>query len=226
MSTSITLNPLKTAKFLLSIIAVLFALHLMFVFTQLVYGYQLRHIFKMFDFNSEGNFPTMYSVFAILFAALLLLFVGFIKRKKREKFAIQWLALGAIFLFMAYDEAAKMHEQLNTATRSILPESSRDFLYFAWVIPYAILALIVGISYFKFLVNLPKKTAVLFVAAGATYITGALGFEMLTSYFRYEGGYMIHLVITIEETLEMLGIVLFIYSILDYIKGDEGSISI
>lgn len=46
---------------------------------------------------------------------------------------------------------------------------------------------------------------------------------MLTSYFRYEGGFMIHLVITIEETLEMLGIVLFIYSILDYIKNTVGS---
>jgi hypothetical protein len=175
----------------------------------------------MFDFNSEGNLPTMYSVGALVIASILLFFVGFIKRRQKDKFALHWLFLGSIFFFMSYDEAAKMHERLNEITRSFLPESSMDFLYFAWVIPYAILALAIGIIYLQFLKNLPKRTALLFIAAGATFITGALGFEMLTSYFRGVG-FTIHLIITIEETLEMLGIILFIYAILDYIKNNIG----
>lgn len=222
MNTSLIINPRKVAKILLSIIAVLFVFHLMYVFTQLVYGYKLREFFKMFDFNSEGNLSTMYQVGALVITSFLLFFVGFIKKRENDKFAVYWLALGGIFFFMSFDEAAKMHERLNVVTRAMLPESSLDFLYFAWVIPYAILVLFVGIVYIRFLLNLPKRTAILFLVSGAIYVTGAIGFEMLTSYYRGPG-FIIQLVITIEETMEKLGIVFFIYSILDYIKYNIGA---
>jgi uncharacterized membrane protein len=138
-----------------------------------------------------------------------------LKDKKQSKY---WLILGIIFLLMAYDEASQMHERLNHITRDLLPESSMDFLYFAWVIPYAIVVILIGIYFLRFLKSLPSRTRNLFIAAGAIFVTGALGFEMLTSYYRGGTDFRIHLVILIEESMEMLGIVFFIYAILDYIK--------
>lgn len=222
MNISLQVDPKKTAKIMFSIIAILLFLHSLYVFTLLVYGYKLRHIFQFFDLNSEGNLPTMYQVGALIISALLLTVVGYVKKTQKDKYTIHWFGLGAIFFFLAYDEASKMHERLNVITRAYLPESSMDFLYFAWVIPYAVLALTIAFIYLKFLLNLPKRTALLFIFSGAVFVTGALGFEMLTSYYRGVG-FTIQLVLTIEETLEMTGIVFFIYSILDYIKINFGS---
>lgn len=222
MKNSIFINPEKVAKYQLMIISILLIGHFMYLFTILVKGYKFHHITQFFDLNSEGNFPTLYSVMAILFAASLLLLIAYLKWEKDKTQSRSWLVLGIIFLFMAYDEASQMHERLNTITRGFLPESSMDFLYFAWVIPYAIAAIFIGIYFIKFLKSLPSRTRYLFIAAGAIFITGALGFEMLTSYYRGGTDYRIHLVITIEELMEMVGIVVFIYGILDYIKRYMG----
>jgi hypothetical protein len=192
------------------------------MFSQLVYGASLKPVLQMFDLNSEGNFPTLYQVGALITTSMLLFFVGMIKKRQRDKYAIHWMVLGGIFFLMSYDEASQMHERLNAVTRSFLPESSMDFLFFAWVIPYAILALTIGFIYIRFLMNLPKRTAILFIIAGAIFVTGAIGLEMVTSYYRGVV-LVIHMVVTIEETLEMLGIVFFIYAILDYIKNNIGA---
>lgn len=68
-----------------------------------------------------------------------------------------------------------------------------------------------------------------FGLAGTIYILGAVGFEMI-------GGVVIHYfkansqpffwAYTIEESLEMLGIILFIYALLNYLFDDGGSLSI
>ncbi|CAN5397910.1 hypothetical protein BH23BAC1_BH23BAC1_15140 [soil metagenome] len=220
MKNSLQINPEKTAKFLLLTISVLLIGQFIYLFTLLVKGYKFHHLTQIFDFNSEGNLPTLYSVLAILFAAMLLLFISFMIRSKDKTQQKYWLVLGIIFIFLAYDEASQMHERLNVVTRALIPESRMDFLYFAWVIPYAILVIFVGLFFLKFLKSLPKRTMVLFIVAGAIFVTGAIGFEMLTSYFR--GQNIVHLFITIEELMEMVGIVVFIYSILDYIKNNFG----
>lgn len=221
MNTEIVIKPEKFTKFLLGIIFFLLIGHLMYVFTQLVYGYKLRYIFQVFYFNSEGNFPTLYSVAALTLASLLLFFVGYLKKVRKNKFANQWLVLGGLFFLLSYDEAAEMHERLKYI-REYLPESSMDFLYFAWVIPYAALTLFIGIFFIRFLLGLPRKTAGLFIVAGTIFVTGAIGFELLNSYYWTGSRVMLHLVITVEELLEMLGIVLFIYAILSYIKTEMG----
>ncbi|MDQ3534031.1 MAG: peptidase M48 Ste24p [Bacteroidota bacterium] len=174
----------------------------------------------MFNFNAEGNLPTFYSVMAILFAALLLLIVGLLKKKEKLKDANYWLVLSAIFA-MAYDEAAQIHERLSSIVRVYLPEESYDFLYWAWVLPYALLTLIFVYAFTKFLIRLPRRTAIYFIFSGIIFITGAIGMELFNSYFFFNEGRNslgLHLAFTIEETLEMLVIALFIFAILDYIK--------
>jgi len=92
------------------------------------------------------------------------------------------------------------------------------------VIPYGLLFILFSFVYFfKFLPQLPKKFARLFVIAGAIYVIGAIGVEMVgaenysSSNFS-EIRYAIYY--SIEEFLEMLGIAIFIYSLLLYIKEE------
>ncbi|MDQ3393231.1 MAG: hypothetical protein M3512_03835 [Bacteroidota bacterium] len=137
------------------------------------YGYSYRSFFELFNFNGEGNFPAFYSVLAISFASLLLLIVGLLKKKEKVRDANYWLALSGIFVFLAFDEAAEVHERFNKSTRAIVPEAGYDLFYYALVIPYAIFALVIAFAFLRFLTRLPRKTPISFLVAGAVFVTGA-----------------------------------------------------
>lgn len=69
----------------------------------------------------------------------------------------------------------------------------------------------------------------LFITSGATYISGAAGFEMISAYRAYSHGVndlIYSLITTCEEFLEILGIVIFIYSLLLYISERFGKFTI
>ncbi len=61
----------------------------------------------------------------------------------------------------------------------------------------------------------------LFVAAGLVYVAGAIGMEMVGSAYASVhttvNAVYAMLIVTIEETLEMLGLVLFVYTLLSHI---------
>jgi hypothetical protein len=92
-------------------------------------------------------------------------------------------------------------------------------LYFAWVVPYALVLTAFGILYLPFVWALPPQSRVLFVAAGIVFVSGAMGMELLggRELERYGGTLLYAMYYTIEEAMEMGGILLFIYALLDYI---------
>jgi len=131
---------------------------------------------------------------------------------------LPWLGLAIIFLFLSIDETASFHERLITPVRESLNTSG--LLYYAWVIPYGIALTVFVIAYLKFLMSLPKNIMILFVVSGATFVSGALGFELVGGrYVEIHGSsnLLYSFFYTCEEFLEMLGIVIFIYTLLTYI---------
>jgi predicted permease len=124
-------------------------------------------------------------------------------------------------LFLAIDEASSIHEQLTVVTREALGTSG--YLFFAWVIPYGVATLLLILLFAKFLFDLPVRTRSLFVLAGAIYVTGALGFEMLGGRYVTSPGateVVYSVIYTMEELFEMTGIALFIYAILHYMTAE------
>ena len=74
-------------------------------------------------------------------------------------------------------------------------------------------------AFSRFLIHLPRRTALLFVLSGALYVTGALGFETLSGYhYSHSGSKNITYVAlqTMEEILEISGTILFLYTLADY----------
>ena len=62
----------------------------------------------------------------------------------------------------------------------------------------------------------------LFIIAGCLYVSGALGMEMVGGNYRDMVGEVdlnYGLITSFEETLEMAGIILFIYGLLDYLRS-------
>ncbi len=218
----IKINPRYCLKTLLVCISFLFIANCIGLISKLYYNNSETVFIKLFDFDYENNFPTFYATITLFLSSLLLGLIAFCTKKHYQKNYLFWLGLSFCFLFLAIDESVQIHERIGAVL-------SRRFnfsgvLYYAWIIPYCIvLFVLASLYYFKFLRYLPKKIMWLLLFSGLLFILGAVGFEMLgakeasslhTSEFR------ISIFYTLEELLEMLGIALFIYTLLLYLKEE------
>ncbi|MEW5860887.1 MAG: hypothetical protein AB1861_26530 [Cyanobacteriota bacterium] len=182
---------------------------------------------SQFNLASEKNVPTYYSGLTLLFCSLLLGAIAFSKKKANDRYARHWQGLSLIFFYLALDEVLIFHEGTAQPLRAIFKRLGLSFLasgifYFAWVILGAAFVLIVFIAYAKFLAELPDKTRRLFFVAGTIFVVGALGVEMLESYWVAMQGkenFVYAIMATVEELLEMLGIIIFIYALLSYMSS-------
>ncbi len=195
------------------------------VYLRLGYDRQLglRHLF---DLNGEANLPAWYSSALLLTAAGLLAVTwrGTAAEARGERRA--WAALAAVFVFLAADETAEIHELLNPLREQF---GAEGLLYWAWVIPYGIAGLVLAIAYARFLWRLPRRTAGLFIGAAALYVGGALVLEMAGGYASAtfgRGSLPVVITYTLEELGEMFGMVLFIYALLDHLARRDGRVEI
>jgi len=222
------LSPRQVTAPFAVVVAALIALHVIVNTLRFTLGNEkLFGLVFMFSLGADGNIPTFYSSFALLFAGCLLLFIGYLVRKLQRTRWIYWLGLGGVFCFLAVDEMLELHERLIEPVRNVTGVSG--LLYYAWVIPYAFALLALGLLYLRFLLSLPRRTAVMFVISGTVFVTGAVGFEMLGGlFFQTFGsntpGYVV--LQTVEESMEMIGVVMFIYALVDYMARELGGMQI
>ena len=175
----------------------------------------------------ESNLPTFYSSFAILFCAFLLTLIGFMMWRSERRWSVYWFLLALVFVFLSVDESLMIHERLSKSLQSLIGTSG--LLYFAWVIPYGIGVVIFVAAYVRFLLHIPRRSAVLFIIAGAMYVGGAIVMEMIGGHVYTEAGALNALYVsvqTLEEFLEMSGIVFFIFALVDYIEKFDGELQL
>ena len=118
-----------------------------------------------------------------------------------------WFVLGLAFVFLSMDEVVGMHELMNT----LMEENP-------WtVVGFPVLA-VVGLSYLPFLWRYRGRTALLFVLAGLIYGGGAVGVEHFTDAEVNSLHY--NMWTALEEEMEMFGVIVLIYAVLDFMQGD------
>jgi hypothetical protein len=191
------------------------------MFSRYVLGHgQLLGLIDTFDVNAENNVPTFFSAFLLLSCAALLAVVAR-RPDLAPRDARYWSWLGLIFLFLALDEDASIHELFIEPIRYSLQLDG--LLYFAWVLPYGLALLVIGLLYLRFVFRLPERTRRLTIAAGGLYLAGALVFEMIGGWYLsdYSGeiDFPYLIIVAGEEFLEMCGSILFLYTLLDFL-GD------
>ena len=144
-------------------------------------------------------------------------------RRSGGRFVRHWVFLALTFAYLSLDESAYLHEILIEPLRNRL--GTGGLLYFAWVIPGAAAVLIFGLAYLRFLWNLNRRSRFLFVAAGLVFVGGALGFELIGGALAESFGFesiRYTVIMTIEETLEMCGLILFVFALVDYLRRELG----
>jgi hypothetical protein len=224
--TTYDFSPSKVTRVLLSAIALLVLFNI--IERGIVYWLNAQNngqlISIYFNFDEEANLPALYSSLALAFCAYLLSVIATIKKKGAGKYAKQWKILAFIFLYLAVDEMCSIHELLIPILRGSM--NTKGLLYFPWVIPAFFLVIIFLIMFRKFILALPNKTKIQFILAGMVYVFGALGMELIGGYIADNYGYnMVYgIASTIEELLEMFGVVIFINALLNYLQSQASEV--
>ena len=183
--------------------------------------YRIHGVVPLFDLDSERNIPTAASMLLILFASLLLGLVAYIRHQTKESDIRYWTLLSAGFLYMALDEGLCVHERLINPCRTLLGGGNLGVLHFAWVLPGILVVAIVGISFLKFTLSLPASTKRNFLIAAFLYLGGAIGFELIGGFLSEsysENSFIYRLSTTVEEGLEIVGMIWFIRALLQYLS--------
>lgn len=173
-------------------------------------------VLDLFSVNLEESIPTWFATMILFVASILLWLIAFNKRREGDSHTLYWIGLAAIFMYLSMDEGAVIHEIVAEPLQQEF--NTTGFFYFGWQLVSIPLVVIFVLLYVRFLLALPRKFSALFVLSGAIYVGGAIVVEGISASRWYsEGQDMTYLAIaTVEEFFEMLGVVVFIYSLLTY----------
>ena len=221
----IKLAPKNVARFLGWIVLFFSLAHAAGLFSRFVLGHDtVFGLIDLFDLNNEKNLPTFYASASLLFCAALLALIAVMRWPNREW--IFWAILTVVFAFLSYDEAAAIHESLSHTLQDAWNTSG--YLRYAWIIPYGIIALVLLIGSTWVLRSISRRTLALYLLAGGIYVFGAIGFEMVSGNRADLVGkdVVFEIYVFIEEVLEMVGVVVFTYALLDTIAGQLGGMKI
>ncbi len=179
-------------------------------------------LIPLFNMDLELTVTAYYNSFILAFSALMLLLIAQDKKKTKDKFWKYWRFLSFGFLFLSLDEAASIHEFIANIPRHYMQITSP--INFAIAILGFAVTLITLTIYFKFLMSLPSNTRMQFLVSGFVYVLGAFGAELMGGFISSVGpgwssGYYLTEVV-IEESLEIIGITLFIRALILYIEND------
>ena len=168
------------------------------------FGFDYWHV-AMFDLDEEESFGTWFNSGILMMAAVLMIHQARILRDQGPWY-VWWLVLGIGFGFMSVDEVVGMHEFMNTMMGNT-----------PWTLVGFLILLSVALAYLPFLWHHRGRTGRLFLLAGAIYGGGAVGVEHFTDDDVNSLHY--NMWTALEEGMEMLGVILLIYAVLDHMRG-------
>lgn len=179
--------------------------------------------FKLTNFNTEKNLPSVFSGFLHFLASVFLAVVGFsaLSIKTSQVF---WFTMSFIFLFLGLDEILRINETIRGHS-AMGHQNNNPFLY-TWIIYFGSALILMGAFFFKPLFQLPRKTLLSFILAGFIFFLGAIGLETVAGQYIWTHQINpemvnvtpeIFVLYSIEEFLEMFGVSFFILSILKFL---------
>ena len=127
----------------------------------------------LLDLGKENSIPTAFSIINLLIASVLLYFVSCVSKYRGDRVSFYWFALCILFVLLAIDESAEIHERtgaLDRLTGAVLPVPGEH----RWVLYGGIFAGVVFLFFLPFLLSIPRSTAWLLMLSGAIFV-GEIG---------------------------------------------------
>jgi hypothetical protein len=186
----------------------------------------LEILLPLFDINGEANLPAWYSTLLWIIAAYYTLLIS---RHVSKGMRGQFLLLSALFLFLSFDEAASLHEKIGDIIVVSNGGKLHGIFHFEWVIAGLIFVALCGLVFIRLLLQLDRLVFLIIGIAAITYLTGALGLEMIQAAagdgIPLVSNWLTSRLPLAEELFEMLGVAILIDGLLlllTRIKQDTG----
>ena len=163
--------------------------------------------------DREASLPTWVSVMLLGAIGGFMHLAASAARAGGEGTARSWKVLGWIFIYMAADELVAIHEGFDRLGASLVPGGG--LFHFGWVV--------FGLGFLPFLFRLRRITAIRLFVAGAVYVFGALGLEMLGGLVieATEDSFWRGVMAMFEETFEMVGLALALRAVLLHLAATQ-----
>lgn len=222
-------HPWRVARGLSVVTAVLVIAHLAFTINDYYLGLAfpgLTQLYVIFDMHGEEALPTWYTSSLLLLCSVALAGVAAVAVRRTDGFRFHWIGLAVILLGLSIEESVDIHGTVSRQIQSAFDTGGA--LSYPWVIPAAVMTLIVGTLYIRFLRALEPRFRRLFIIAGGLYVGGALGLEFIEAAYESAFGedFVYILMVTAEETLEIAGATVLLYAVLIYLGIHAGRISL
>lgn len=248
------LDPRRVTIVLLLFLLILLIIDLLVAFGHLKLERQWTAVSMLFDMDREGNVPTLFNVLLFLFASLLFHYRSRWE-KGPARWPWSLMAFILLFLGVDEGSQIHERFMLFTLRilgDGDLRAGGRGWLFYAWYIPYGVASLALIALLVPWFLRLSSNARHGFLLAGATYVSGAVFVEawsgglaeqlMLSdadrsppgvpceiyqqgSCFLY-GDTRFVLACALEETLEMLGVILCIRTLLGSLRSHDARILI
>lgn len=172
------------------------------------------------DLDFEESFYTWFSTVMLSAAAFMCFFLSLKDHGQTKNVKTQWRILGSLFFLLSADEMLSFHERISGMLSTSFTTSG--MFEFAWVIPALIIIPIFFFLFFPFIRHLHTYVSYTIIIAGAIFVFGAVGMEMIAGIFISENNSqddvftspMYRFLVNIEEGLEVLGVIVFIKALL------------
>jgi len=213
----------KLLYWLIAVLVILGVAHLTLQYVNInVMNEEFGSFFELtnrFDFDDEASIPTWVSQFIFILISFSSLLLVYLEKQKAKK-AI-WAVVSAVALLGSLDEVATLHENILQSLHLLFfDESAPTALANAWVIIIPFVVIAGGLFTYKAVALLPKRTLQLLISALVIYMSGAVLVDIVTSSrdsseatFASQG-----ILVAIEELLELVGLTITLYAIVEYIE--------
>ena len=185
-------------------------------------------IVEWIDVNREGSIPTWYATITLASCAVLLGLIAVDAARHRKPFPFHWAALGVIFALLSVEEILGVHSEATGRLRELVSITDGP----GYAIALALIALvglaIVALLFGRFYLHLPARWRTWFTIAAVIYAIGVFASDAVGDYLITSAGeptLAYDIVLTIEEALEMTGVLIFIVMLLEYIRTFVGTVT-
>jgi hypothetical protein len=191
-------------------------------------GYQYTNAFvRVASFRGDNNLETWYSSMLLLGCALLLGVIASAVRRQAAGGWIPWAALAITFVGLSIDDLCRFHEMMSDPMDLLFEYPGP--LHYSWVIPGAVFVTVFAAVFARFLKRLPPRSRWSFIGAGALFLGGALGMEMILGIETKSHGsssLTFDLLVSTKKLMQLLGSTAFLYALLAHVRDHLPDLSI
>jgi hypothetical protein len=221
---------LRRVRHLLVVVVVLLALGnaLALVFRHLTGNAEVFGFVEFADLAQELSLGTWIASLLLLATGALAGISGVADDREGGRWRRNWYALGALLAFMSLDEVAVVHERVADLTRRALDTSGA--FHFAWTIPAAVIVVVFAVAQARFVRGLPAPTRRRLLLAGAVFVGGAMGLELVESAVYTSAGNVMtatfDVLSAVEEVLELTAVSLALLTLAEHLLASQAAVRI